>query len=129
MAKLQKKKNHIYYFLLLQIFFLTFASSTLAVHSSGYINETFSYSGLSVATRFGRLCRLEFNLINKTDKVFDKPFCVTIKGFDVNGNEVWEVKKCIDSMDRYEELPLREKLYDTKDCKSYELTWKFTGLD
>ena len=74
-------------------------------------------------------CRLEFNLINKTDKVFDKPFCVTIKGFNANGNNVWEARKCIDAMGRYEKLAISEKLYDAKYCVSYELKWEFTGLD
>jgi hypothetical protein len=129
LPKLQKKKIHIYYLLLLQLFFFMFASTAFTVHSSGYINETFSYSEFSVAARIVGPCRLEFNLINKTYNVFDKPFCVSIKGFNANGNELWEMEKCINSMDKYEELPIREKLYDAKKCQAYELKWKFTGLD
>ena len=123
------KKFLLFYFIFCQLLFMVFLLPASAVPSSGYINETFSYSELSVKTRRVGPCRLEYTLINKTDKILDKPFCVTITGFDANGNEIWKAKECINSMDRYEKLLVREKLYDVKYCISYELKWEFTDLD
>jgi len=128
LPNIRMKKFRICY-LVCQLLFLVVLPSSSAAPSSGYINETFSYSELSVKTRMVGPCRLEYNLINKTNIVFDRPFCVTVKAFDANGNEIWKAKECINSMDRYEKLPIRKRLYDAKYCISYDLKWEFTGLD
>ncbi len=110
---------------------LTLFGSAYGAHSTGWINETYSYKKLKFWRKDANKCFMQVTLVNTSGKKRNN-ISVVIQGKDIFNKISWEVKKKIKTIEPYKgEIKIETRLnrydgnefYDVDPCDAYKIDW------